>query len=216
MVDADAYRQLIDELPDHVTLIAVSKTKPVSDIQDLYRLGHRDFGENKVQELISKMPECPADIRWHLIGPLQRNKVNKVVGEVDVIHSASGMKLIEKIDQRAEALAVRQRILVQVNISGEDSKSGYSIDELMRDTPAILRLKHIQWDGLMTIGAHVKDPTVIKKTFTELAEVLDRLNKTYNIGLTELSMGMTGDYPQAVDAGATMVRIGSKIFGTRN
>jgi pyridoxal phosphate enzyme (YggS family) len=198
-------------------LVAVSKRKPIEDLQKIYNFGQRIFGENQVQELLSKIDALPNDILWHLIGPLQRNKVNKLVGKVDLIHSVDSLKLAEKINFRAEYLGIIQKILIQVNISGEETKSGYLInDNFFEEFKTLISLKNIEVLGLMTIGDHVDDAEKIAETFKKTKKLFDKLNSSFDINMTELSMGMTGDYPLAVKEGATLVRIGSKIFGKRD
>lgn len=201
-----------------VTLIAVSKTKPLEDLWEAYRAGARDFGENKVQELTDKIPNLPEDIRWHLIGHLQRNKVKYIVGRVYMIHSVDSLRLAEEISREAVKKNVTVRILMEVNVAGEDSKFGVSVQEAPRLAEEISRLPGIALEGLMTIAPYVENPEDNRRFFSELRQLaVDISAKNIdNINMNVLSMGMTGDYETAVEEGATFVRVGTGIFGERN
>ena len=201
-----------------VKLVAVSKTKPKEDILEAYNAGIRDFGENKVQELCAKYEELPGDIRWHLIGHLQTNKVKYIVGKTWLIHSVDSLKLAKEIEKEASKKDVIVDILVQVNISKEESKSGISREEAPALIDEILKMPHINLKGLMTIAPVCEDEEEVRPVFRELKklsvdiECFNRDNKPE----CELSMGMSGDYKAAIYEGATYVRIGSSIFGQRN
>ena len=201
-----------------VTLIAVSKTKPVEMLQEIYDLGIRDFGENKVQELTDKCEEMPADIKWHMIGHLQRNKVKYIVDKVALIHSVDSYRLAQEIDIQAHKKGVVVPILVEINIAEEDSKFGIHKDEVFKLVEEIASLTHLTVKGLMTIAPFVEDPEDNRKYFREIHQLsVDIKEKNIdNVSMEILSMGMTGDYTVAIEEGATMVRVGTGIFGRRN
>lgn len=203
---------------EEVTLIAVSKTKPASDIQTLYDYGVRDFGENKVQELTSKYEELPKDIRWHLIGHLQTNKVKYIVDKVYLIHSVDSIKLAMEIEKEAAKKDVIVNILVQVNVANEDTKFGLDNDEVINIVEEIAKLPHIRIKGLMTIAPFVDDGEENRKYFNELKQLsVDIKAKNIdNVCMDMLSMGMSGDFTTAIEEGATYVRVGTSIFGVRN
>ena len=203
---------------DDVTLIAVSKTKPASDIQTLYDYGVRDFGENKVQELTSKYEELPKDIRWHLIGHLQTNKVKYIVDKVYLIHSVDSVKLAMEIEKEAAKKDIIVNILVQVNVANEDTKFGLDNSEVTNIVEEIAKLPHICIKGLMTIAPFVDDGEENRKYFNELKQLsVDIKAKNIdNVCMDMLSMGMSGDYTTAIEEGATLVRVGTSIFGVRN
>ena len=203
---------------DDVTLIAVSKTKPSSDIQTLYDYGVRDFGENKVQELTSKYEELPKDIRWHLIGHLQTNKVKYIVDKVYMIHSVDSVKLAKEIEKEAAKKDVIVNILVQVNVANEDTKFGLDNSEVIKIVEEIATLPHLRIKGLMTIAPFVDDGEENRKYFNELKQLsVDIKAKNIdNVCMEMLSMGMSGDFETAIEEGATLVRVGTSIFGVRN
>lgn len=203
---------------NEVTLIAVSKTKPIPMLQEAYDAGSRDFGENKVQEIMDKYPVLPEDIRWHMIGHLQRNKVKYIVDKVSLIHSVDSLRLAEEISSQAEKKQVEVDILVEVNIAQEESKFGTSIDEAIILVKEISKLPHIHIKGLMTIAPFVENPEDNRKYFKQIKELsVDIMQKNIdNVSMGVLSMGMTGDYMVAIEEGATMVRVGTGIFGERN
>ena len=203
---------------DEVTLIAVSKTKPVSMLEEAYALGVRDFGENKVQELVDKAGQLPEDIRWHMIGHLQRNKVKYIIDKVYLIHSVDSLRLAEEISKEAVKHGVTANIVSEVNVAGEESKFGVSPE----DTPGLIeeisRLPAIQVRGLMTIAPFVEkaeDNRIIFNALLKLYVDISRKNID-NVHMDFLSMGMTGDYEVAVEEGATFVRVGTGIFGERS
>lgn len=203
---------------DEVTLIAVSKTKPVEMLQDIYDENIRDFGENKVQELCSKMEQLPSDIRWHMIGHLQRNKVKYIVGKVELIHSVDTYRLAEEINIQAKKQNVIVPILVEVNIAHEESKFGISAEDAILLVEEISKLENIRIKGLMTIAPYVENPEDNRLYFRKIKQLsVDITNKNIdNVFMEILSMGMTGDYMVAIEEGATMVRVGTGIFGERN
>lgn len=201
-----------------VTLIAVSKTKPLPMLLEAYQAGVRDFGENRVQELVEKYEALPKDIRWHMIGHLQRNKVKYLVGKVYLIHSVDSLRLAQEIQREAEKKRTEVNILVEVNIAGEESKFGSRREETLQLVKeiALLPLVHIQ--GLMTVAPYVENPEENRWIFANLQQLavdIDRKNID-NVNMNVLSMGMTGDYPVAIEEGATCVRVGTGIFGNRS
>ncbi len=200
-----------------VKLIAVSKTKPVSMLQEAYDLGCRDFGENKVQELVEKYDRLPKDIRWHMIGHLQRNKVKYIVDKVYMIHSVDSLRLAEEISKEAVKKNVTVSVLVEVNVADEASKFGVSAAEAPALVEQIAKLPHILVKGLMTIAPYVDDPEENRLYFAKLKQIyVDIIHKSIdNVCMEELSMGMTGDYEVAIEEGATYIRVGTGIFGER-
>lgn len=203
---------------EEVTLIAVSKTKPVSMIEEAYACGCRDFGENKVQELCEKYEVLPKDIRWHLIGHLQRNKVKYVVDKAYLIHSVDSLRLAEEIRKEAEKKQVHVNILIEVNMAGEESKFGVSPDEVENLVREVAKFPNIHIQGLMTIAPVVEKPEDNAVHFANLRQLsVDIKEKNIdNVNMNVLSMGMTGDYEVAVEEGATYVRVGTGIFGERH
>ena len=201
-----------------VTLIAVSKTKPVEMLQEIYDEGIREFGENKVQEMCEKMELMPQDIKWNMIGHLQTNKVKYIIGKTSLIHSVDSLKLAEEIQKQAVKHDVTADILVEVNIANEESKFGISKDETIQMVRDIAKLDHLKIKGLMTIAPFVEDPEDNRLYFREIKQLSVDINNQNidNVSMDVLSMGMTGDYMVAIEEGATMVRVGTGIFGERN
>lgn len=201
-----------------VTLIAVSKTKPVSMLQEIYDEHIRHFGENKVQELCDKIEQLPEDISWHMIGHLQRNKVKYIVGKVALIHSVDTYRLAEEINIQAKKKNVIVPILVEVNIAAEESKFGISKEDAILLVEDISHLENVRIKGLMTIAPYVENPEDNRQYFQKIKQLsVDITNKNIdNVSMEILSMGMTGDYMVAIEEGATMVRVGTGIFGERN
>ena len=201
-----------------VTLIAVSKTKPVPMLEEAYEGGARDFGENKVQEIQAKYGSLPDDVRWHMIGHLQRNKVKYIVGKVELIHSVDTYRLAEEINIQAKKQNVIVPILVEVNIAHEESKFGISAEDAILLVEEISKLENIRIKGLMTIAPYVENPEDNRLYFRKIKQLsVDITNKNIdNVFMEILSMGMTGDYEVAIEEGATMVRVGTGIFGARN
>ena len=204
--------------PSEVTLIAVSKTKPVEMIMEAYEAGIRDFGENKVQELMDKIDRCPGDIRWHLIGHLQTNKVKYIVDKVAMIHSVDSLKLAEEISRQAVKKNVNANILVEVNIADETTKYGISYDDCQDLVVSIIGLPNINVKGLMCIAPYTENSEENRKFFKRLCKLaVDIKQKVSDNTFTGvLSMGMTGDYEVAIEEGAAYVRVGTGIFGERN
>ena len=204
---------------EEVTLIAVSKTKPVEMLQEIYDEGIRDFGENKVQELTEKYEVMPKDMKWHMIGHLQRNKVKYIVDKVTLIHSVDSLRLAETISREAEKKGVTVPILIEVNIAGEETKFGLSSkEEVISLTEQIAALPNLSVKGLMTVAPPAKDPEENRPLFREIRQLsVDITNKNIdNVSMEILSMGMTNDYTVAIEEGATMVRVGTGIFGARD
>lgn len=203
---------------DSVQLIAVSKTKPLKDLQQAYACGCRDFGENKVQELVEKYEQMPKDIRWHMIGHLQRNKVKYIVDKVYLIHSVDSLRLAEEISKEAVKKHVTVSILIEVNVAGEESKFGSTVEETYLLVEEIAKLPGIRVKGLMTIAPFVENAEENRLYFAKLKQIyVDIIHKNIdNVFMEELSMGMTGDYEVAITEGATYVRVGTGIFGERN
>ena len=206
--------------PRDITLIAVGKTKPASMIREAYDLGIRDFGENKVQELTAKYEELPKDIRWHMIGHLQSNKVKYIVDKVALIHSVDSLKLAKVIEKEAAKKGVEHiDILLEVNVSGEESKFGMTPDELLEQIDEFLALERVRVRGLMTIAPFTEDPEESRPHFRRLRQLsvdIQQQNRHNNIDVARLSMGMSGDFRIAIEEGASYVRIGTMIFGERD
>ena len=203
---------------DEVTLIAVSKTKPVSMLMEAYDSGIRIFGENKVQEMCDKYEQMPKDIQWHMIGHLQRNKVKYIIDKAALIHSVDSLRLAETIQEEAAKHQVVMPILVEVNVAMEETKFGTSLAEAMELVEQISHFPNIRIEGLMTIAPFVEDPEENRKYFRALKKLaVDINNKNIdNVHVRILSMGMMNDYMVAIEEGATMVRVGTGIFGERN
>ena len=203
---------------DEVTLVAVSKTKPVSMLQEAYDLGVRVFGENKVQEIRDKYEALPRDIEWHMIGHLQTNKVKYIIDKVKLIHSVDSLRLAETIEKEAEKHNCTADILLEVNVAEEESKFGLKTEEVIPVYEKILQYPHINVKGLMTIAPFVENPEKNRSVFADLHKLyVDIKRKNIDNGTVSiLSMGMTNDYEVAIEEGATMVRIGTGIFGARD
>ena len=201
-----------------VTLVAVSKTKPVSDLMEAYDAGIRVFGENKVQELVEKMEKMPGDIHWHMIGHLQRNKVKYIVGKVELIHSVDNTELAEEINRRADKAGVVQDILIEVNIADEETKFGIAREKVRDFYVNISKLPYVNVRGVMCIAPYVVDPEQNRHYFADLRKIFVDItnNIVDNNRVDIMSMGMTGDYQVAIEEGATHIRVGTGIFGARN
>ena len=201
-----------------VTLIAVSKTKPVEMIREAYDTGIRDFGENKVQEIVEKYPLLPSDIRWHLIGHLQTNKVKYIIDKVCMIHSVDSVKLAQEISRQAVKHNVTVDILIEVNVAKEDSKFGVNPDDTLKICEEISTLPGIRIRGLMTVAPIASDPEENRPVFCTLRQLLVDIDAKNidNVCMDCLSMGMSGDYTVAIEEGATFVRVGTSIFGHRD
>jgi pyridoxal phosphate enzyme (YggS family) len=202
-------------------LVAVSKTKPLADLQAAYAAGIRDFGENKVQEIQAKQPELPADTRWHMIGHLQSNKIKYIAPFIHLIHGVDSFKLLVEIDKQGKKIDRPIPVLLQIHIATEESKFGFDIGELvaMLSSPEFTNLTHVQIQGLMGMASFTENQEQIRTEFRGLKQLYEDLKKRSLpsfFNLQELSMGMSGDYQIAQEEGSTMVRIGSSIFGARN
>ena len=199
------------------TCVAVSKTKPVDDIKKIYNLGHKEFGENKVQELLDKYDKLPKDIKWHMIGHLQTNKIKKVIPIISLIHSVDSLKLLKKINNEAIKINKVISCLLQINISNENNKYGFTIDQIREifNNEVLKDFKFIRIKGLMGMASFTENENKIRIEFKNLKKIFDELKIKYP-ELKIISMGMSGDYKIAIEEGSNMIRIGSKIFGKRN
>jgi len=209
------------QLPAHVTLVAVSKTKPVSDLMEAYNAGQRIFGENKIQEMTEKWEQMPKDIEWHMIGHVQTNKVKFMAEYVSLIHGVDSMKLLQEINKQAKKHNRVIDCLLQIHIAEEETKFGLDEEELnhILTSDDYNSLENIRILGLMGMATFTENQNQIEKEFNHLKSIFDKLSKipfTHNLKPNILSMGMSGDYQLAISCGSTMVRIGSSIFGTRN
>jgi PLP dependent protein len=216
-INSKEYKQLKNELDTaHVTLIAVSKTKPINDILELYNLGHRDFGENYVQELTDKQGQLPKDIRWHFIGHLQSNKVKYILPFVHLIHGVDSEKLLKEINKQAEKTNRVVDVLLQVHIAEEETKFGLDEEEL--NNILVSKFSNVRICGLMGMASFSDDMEKVRGEFRLLKLIYDRVSKLQfsDSHFQILSMGMSGDYKIAVEEGSNMVRIGSLLFGVRN
>lgn len=212
--------QIKSQLPPGVKLVAVSKFKPVADIQEAYNAGQRVFGENRVQELADKQPQLPTDIEWHMIGHLQSNKIKYMASFVHLIHGVDSFKLLQEIDKQAQKAGRVLNCLLQIHIAQEDTKFGFSKTEVieMLNSEAFNKLTHVQVCGVMGMATMTDDEALVHAEFRELKHLFDELKSTYftqKQTFKEISMGMSGDYRIAVEEGSTIVRIGSSVFGSR-
>jgi pyridoxal phosphate enzyme (YggS family) len=217
-VNISAYQQLIKQLSDSsVTLVAVSKIKPVSDIKALYDLGQRDFGENYVQELVDKQSQLPGDIRWHFIGHLQSNKVKYIAPFVHLIHGVDSINLLKEINKQALKNDRVIDCLLQVHVAKEETKFGLDEGELHDVLMEVPALKNVQVKGLMGMASFSDDETLVRNEFRQLRKLFGQLDQPeiLNFKPEILSMGMSGDYKMAIEEGSTMVRVGSLLFGAR-
>jgi pyridoxal phosphate enzyme (YggS family) len=203
-------------LPENVTLVAVSKTKPVSDLTQAYDAGQRIFGENKIQEMTDKWQQLPKDIHWHMIGHVQTNKVKQMAAYVNLIHGVDSLKLLEEINKQAAKQNRTIDCLLQMHIAEEETKFGLDENELneILESESYKTLTNIRVTGLMGMATFTNDMSQIKKEFQSLKSIFDKA-KTHQPQFSTVSMGMSGDYELAIECGSTMVRIGSSIFGTR-
>ena len=211
---------LRSEIPSSVTLIAVSKTKPVSDIAVAYDAGQRHFGENKVQEMVEKAAQLPTDIKWHLIGHLQTNKVKYMAGFVHLIHGVDSLKLLVEINKQAAKVARIQDVLLQFHIAQEETKFGLNLSEAqdLLSSNTFEQLQHVRICGVMGMASYTTNQKQISQEFEHLVQIFKQLKEEFfknQDHFKEISMGMSGDYPLAISKGSTMVRVGSKIFGGR-
>jgi len=221
-VNKEAYRSLLAAMqPSGATLIAVSKTKPSEDIQELYALWQRDFGENYVQELVKKQAELPADIRWHFIGHLQSNKIKMIAPFVHMIHGVDSIKLLEAIDKEGRKVNKKINCLLQVHVAREETKFGLDLVEA-RQAAAVYFLEKkypfIALCGIMGMASFSGDQELLRKEFSDLKNIYEEIRSLYGADASSfntLSMGMSGDYPLALASGSNMVRVGSLLFGAR-
>lgn len=204
--------------PADVTLIAVSKTKPVSMLKECYDAGVRDFGENKVQEIMDKYEHMPSDVRWHMIGHLQRNKVKYIIDKVCMIHSVDSLRLAQEISMQAVKANVTMDILLEINIADEESKFGLSVEDAYTLVKDVCNLPGICVKGLMTVAPYVDISEENRQHFVKMRQLCVDINSQNidNVSMNMLSMGMSGDYLVAIEEGATHVRVGTSIFGERN
>ncbi|MER3498411.1 MAG: YggS family pyridoxal phosphate-dependent enzyme [Chitinophagaceae bacterium] len=222
MINQQVYKNLIAELTsNNITLVAVSKTKPVEEIKQLYDLGQRDFGENYVQELVEKQKQLPQDIRWHFIGHLQSNKVRQIVPFVHLIHGVDSLKLLKEINKQAAKINRAVDCLLQIHIATEETKFGMNEAELLTLLKDIngIELKNVRICGLMGMASFTDDLEKVRGEFKQLRRLFDRVKRQYSssqLQFSIVSMGMTADYKMAIEEGSNMVRIGSLIFGERN
>lgn len=221
-VNKEAYGTLMAAMqPSGATLIAVSKTKPSEDIEELYALGQRDFGENYVQELVKKQAELPADIRWHFIGHLQTNKVKMIAPFVHLIHGVDSIKLLEAIDKEGRKINKKINCLLQVHVAREETKFGLDLAEASQGAAMyFLEKKYpfVSLCGIMGMASFSQDQELLKKEFSDLKNTYDEIRSLYGpdaSAFNTLSMGMSGDYPLALACGSNMVRVGSLLFGAR-
>jgi pyridoxal phosphate enzyme (YggS family) len=210
------YQNILSQLPENVKLVAVSKTNPAEKIKEVYDLGQRAFGENKVQELLEKQPVLPNDIEWHLIGHLQTNKVKYIAGFISVIESIDSEKLLKEVDKEALKNNRKINVLLQVKIAKEETKFGLTTDETRDIFNKYLEgnFPNIKIKGLMGMASFVDDETQIREEFSVLKNLFNELSQLKS--LETLSMGMSGDFPIAIESGSNSVRVGSAIFGERN
>lgn len=204
--------------PEEITLIAVSKTYPVSAIEQAIKAGSKDFGENRVQELVDKIEQVKEDVKWHLIGHLQTNKVKYITGKVNLIHSVDSLKLAQEIQRQSLKQDVISNILIEVNVAKEESKHGVYLEEVEALIREIANLSHVRVQGFMTVAPFVEDPEMNREVFQKLYKLSVDIQKQNidNISTNILSMGMSNDFEVAIEEGATMVRVGTAIFGKRD
>jgi len=219
-MEKTTYQNLISELEKQgAQLIAVSKVHPAEKIHTAYDWGHRDFGENRAQEMQGKAEKLPEDIRWHMIGPLQSNKVKYIADFVYMVHSVDRAKIAKELNKRAKKADRNIKILLQVHIAQEEQKFGFDEKELFKflEKDPIEKYPHLTLCGLMGMATFTENEEQVRAEFQDLKDLFNQVKEKYDLGadFKELSMGMSGDYPLALEAGATMVRIGSKVFGPR-
>ena len=208
---------ILSKLPEGVTLVAVSKFHPVERLQEAYDAGQRVFGESRPQEMASKYQQLPKDIEWYMIGHLQTNKVKMIAPFVSLIASVDSERLIEEIEKQAAKYGRTIDILLEVHVAQEESKSGWSEEELYNylTTGALERMEHIRVRGVMTIASNTDDESVVRRDFQRIKDIYDSLKPRFGEAFDTLSIGMSDDYPLALEYGSTMVRIGTAIFGMR-
>src|SRR5438874_8295263 len=200
---------------NEIELVAITKTHPVEKVREAVEAGHTVFGESRVQEARAKIPELPSNLRWHFVGHLQKNKIRHALPLFEMIHSVDSLGLAQEINRIAEEQGMHPRVLLEVNVAGEGSKFGFSPDKLRDQMESLLALPRISILGLMTIPPLSKEAEASRKYFVQLRELRDRLQTEFRVDLAQLSMGMTQDFPVAIEEGATLVRVGTAIFGDR-
>jgi PLP dependent protein len=200
---------------DHIELVAITKTHPADKVREAIEAGQTLFGESRVQEARAKIPELPSNLRWHFVGHLQKNKIRHALPLFEMIHSVDSLGLAQEVNRIAEEEGMHPRILLEVNVAGEGSKFGFAPDKLREQMEEVLALSRLSILGLMTIPPLAEEAKVSRKYFVQLRELRDRLQTEFRLDLAHLSMGMTQDYPIAVEEGATLVRVGTAIFGER-
>ena len=201
--------------PNEVQLVAISKTHPAESVREAHRAGQNIFGESRVQEARVKIPELPSALRWHFVGHLQKNKIRHALPLFELFHSIDSLALAEDVSRIAEEAGLHPRVLVELNVSGEGSKFGFSPEKLRANMEPLLALPRITVEGLMTIPPLAPEAEMSRKFFAQLRDLRDQLEKEFALRLPELSMGMTNDFPIAIEEGATMIRVGTAIFGER-
>jgi pyridoxal phosphate enzyme (YggS family) len=199
-----------------ITLVAVTKTWPVAVIEEAVAAGQRVFGENKVQEVVEKAPAMSGDLSWHFIGHLQKNKIRKVLPLCKVVHSIDSLELAQRVDRISEDLDLRREVLLQVNVAEDEAKFGFGEEELRSALPSLRELSHLSISGLMTVPRFDPDPEVTRPHFARLRELRDTCEREFELSIPGLSMGMSHDFEVAIEEGATLVRVGSSIFGQRD
>ena len=206
----------IGRAPNEVELVAITKTHAAEKVREAIQAGQSLFGESRVQEARAKIPELPSAIRWHFVGHLQKNKIRHALPLFEMIHSVDSLALAQEMNRIAEEEGMRPRVLLEINVAGEGSKFGFAPDKLREQMEALLALPRLSVLGLMTIPPLGEEPEASRKYFVQLRELRDRLQTEFRVDLAQLSMGMTQDYAVAVEEGATLVRVGTAIFGERS
>jgi pyridoxal phosphate enzyme (YggS family) len=207
--------QRANRSPDTVQLIAISKTHPAESVREAHHTGQNVFGESRVQEARTKIPELPSSLRWHFVGHLQKNKIRHALPLFDLFHSVDSVALAEDINRIADETGMRPRVLLEVNMAGEGSKFGFAPDGLRAGLESMLALPRLTIEGLMTIPPLAPEAETSRRFFAQLRTLRDQIEKEFSVRLPELSMGMTNDFWIAIEEGATMVRVGTAIFGER-
>jgi PLP dependent protein len=214
MVNTVFYTKVQEQLSkQNVTLVAVSKLKPIADLMELYNLGHKHYGENYVQELCEKQEVLPTDINWHFIGHLQSNKVKYIAPFAYMIQSVDSIKLLQEVQKQAAKYNRTIKVLLQFHIAKEESKFGFNVNEILEINKEAFA--NIEFSGVMGMASFVDDEEILREEFGTLKSIFDQLKPTFNSTFTQISMGMSGDYELAISCGSNMVRIGSSIFGAR-
>jgi pyridoxal phosphate enzyme (YggS family) len=211
----DQIKFYTEQFPSHVKLVAVSKTKPASDLQLAYNAGQRVFGENYVQELVDKHEQLPTDTQWHFIGNLQSNKVKYIAPFVALIHGVNSISTLKEIDKQAKKLNKHIDILLQLHVATEESKFGFSEEEVLEIASQKELYSNVNFRGVMGMASFTEDQALIRKEFQEVNRIFSMLKSHFDESFNEISMGMSGDWKIAVEEGSTLVRIGSAIFGSR-